>query len=97
MPVRAGVVLLEPVGTVRDVSQFRWQSHLFLDSYYVEVRDDDGVIYFATLRTDSFVVPADLQEKLIPGRYRWRVMGRDVSRAALVATRPETFVITGVP
>jgi hypothetical protein len=96
MPVRAGIVLIEPAGIVREVSQFRWQSNSFLDSYYVEVRDDDGVIYFATMRTTSFVVPADLQERLVPGRYRWRVMGRDVSRAALVATLPETFVVTGV-
>ena len=87
-------MLLEPIGNVAAVSQFRWQSNLFLDSYYVEVRGDSGVLYFATLRTTSFVVSADLQEKLVAGRYRWRVLGRDAGRAALVATPTESFAIT---
>ena len=86
-------MLIEPVGEVAGVSQFRWHSNLFLDSFYIEVRDDDGVLYFATLRTTSFVVPADLQEKLVAGRYRWRVVGRDASRAALVTTPIQVFAI----
>jgi hypothetical protein len=79
---------------VAAVSQFRWQSQAFLERYYVEVRDDDGVIYFATLPTTSFVVSADLQARLVAGRYRWRVMARDATRAALVSTRSQTFEIT---
>jgi hypothetical protein len=94
VPPGGGIVLLEPLGEVAAVSQFRWYSTLFLDSFYVEVRDQDGVIYFATVRTTSFVVPADLQEKLVTGRYRWRVLGRDTARAALVAPPTESFAIT---
>lgn len=76
------------------MSQFRWQSHAFLDRFYVEVRDDDGVIYFATIPTTSFVVSAELQEKLVAGRYRWRVMARDAARATLVSAPTQSFAIT---
>jgi hypothetical protein len=94
VPPAGGIALLEPLGDVAAVSQFRWESKLFLDRFYVEVRDQDGVIYFATVRTTSFVVPADLQEKLVAGRYRWRVLGRDTGRAALIAPPPASFAIT---
>ena len=93
-PAASGIVLLEPLGDVAAVSQFRWHSNLFLDSFYVEVRDQSGVIYVATVRTTSFVVPADLQERLVAGRYRWRVLGRDAARAALVAAASQSFAVT---
>jgi hypothetical protein len=44
VPPRGGIVLLEPIGEVSAVSQFLWQSNLFLDSYYVVVRGDGGVL-----------------------------------------------------
>jgi hypothetical protein len=78
---------------VTSVWQFRWQSTLFLDRYYVEIRDTERVIYFATVPTTSVVVPADLQERLVAGRYRWRVVGRDASRATLVARAPQAFAV----
>ena len=93
VPSAGGIVLLEPLGEVAAVSQFRWDSKFFLDRFYVEVRDQEGVIYFATVRATSFVVPADLQEKLVAGRYRWRVLGRDTARAVLIAPPAEAFAI----
>jgi hypothetical protein len=89
-----GLLLLEPIGEVTSVSQFRWHTDLLVDTFYVEVRNDDGVVYAETLRTMSFVPPADLQQKLVPGRYRWRVIARDASRATLVTAPVQTFVIT---
>jgi hypothetical protein len=87
------LLLLEPAGDVPAVSQFRWQSSSFLDRFYVEVRDEGGIIYFATVPTTLIVVSADLQKKLVAGRYRWRVVARDATRAALVATPLQSFAI----